>query len=167
MSFLCWWNLQRGYLKKSPCRCKKRLKRKTHHFCKTWLTEFCLYIIHFYFEKKYTWSINLETFLWKIEQFLKLFGSKLFGGSLKISTKYCVTKSEEEQKLPNPLKHVLKSLPPYIFFFKVTYFFNIILETFHWNLIHSWIYSEAIFATYPDPKTPLQMLFKTNCNNLF
>ena len=48
--FLCWWSLQRGQLKKSPCRCKKNIKkykeRKNCNFCKTWLTGLSVDTIH-------------------------------------------------------------------------------------------------------------------------
>ena len=87
--FLCWWSLQRGQLKKSPCRCTKvcyKIKRKILAISvKLDLQSFPL--IPYIFIKRYTWSIKLETFFWKIEQFLNLFVSKLCWGSPKMSTK--------------------------------------------------------------------------------
>ena len=82
-----------GPIKKSSCRCKKKRYKiretKTLHFRETWLTELFFDTIHLY--KKDT----LGLLIWKIIKFLNLFVSKFFGGSLKMSTKYCVTISEK------------------------------------------------------------------------
>ena len=99
---------------------------------------------------------------WAIPEFIL---DKLFGGSLKMSTKYCVTKSKK--KLPISLKYVQESCPftPYIFI-KI-YTWSISFETIYWKLSISWNYSKTNLASSHNPINTLTRLFKKNCNKLF
>ena len=70
-------------------------KKKTHQFYTTWPIELS-FDNNNLLKKKYTRSIIFVTFCQKIEQFLDLFVKKLFGGSLKMSTKYRFTKFKQK-----------------------------------------------------------------------
>ena len=121
---LWWWSLQRGQLRKK--RYKIRRKKTLTNPIKLELLSCPLTPI--IFTKRYTRSIIFGEVLSKIEKFLNL-----FGGSLKMSTKYFVTKSENK-KLPISLKYVLESFPftPYIFIKRYTWSIN--FETIHWQV---------------------------------
>ena len=136
LGFFLWWSLQRGQLNKSPCGCKKNVtktKKKIHNSIK--LDPLSCPLIPIIFIKRYTRSIIFKTFVKKNEQFLSLFVKKLFRGSLKMSTKYCVTNPKKE--LPISLKYVLDSFPftPYVF-----------IKRYTWSIqfIENWAFPELI-----------------------
>ena len=95
--FFWWWSLQRGQLNKSPCRCKKKRykirKKKLPNSIK--LDPLSCPLIPVIFIKRYTRSIIFVTFHWKLSNSWIYLWKKLLGDSLKMSKKYCVTKSEK------------------------------------------------------------------------
>ena len=116
--------------------------------------------------KKKHFVYNFCDVLSKIKQFLNLFVNKLFGGSLKMPTIYCVTKSEKNTP------HFSKIWPRELSFHTIhlykkknTWYINI--ETIHCKLTISWTYSEINLAASHNPQNQLPRLFKTVCNKLF
>ena len=103
--------MQRGQFNESPCILKKKLqnpkkKKKIANSIKLDLPSCPL--IPLIFIKRYTRSIICDI-LSKNEQFLNLFVNKLFGGSLKMYTKYCVT-SHFSKRCPRELSfHTIPS----------------------------------------------------------
>ena len=77
--------------------------------------------------------INRYTISLKIVQFLNVFENKLFGGSPKMSTKYCVTKSEGKNTLH--FFKICSSLREFschnIHLYKKKYTWSINVETVH------------------------------------
>ena len=144
MWFFWWWSLQRGQLNKSPCGCKKTLQnlKKIPNSIK--LDPLSCPLIPVIFIKRYTRSIIFVTFHWKLSNSWIYSWIKLVGDSLKMSTKYCATKSE---KLPISPKYVLESFPftPYIFIKRYTWSIN--FETIHWKLSITWTYSKINLAS--------------------
>ena len=140
-----WWTPQRGQLNKSPCGCKKKRykirKKKLPNSIK--LDPLSCPFIPLIFIIRYTRSIIFVTFRWKLSN-CWIYLWKNFGDSLKMSTKYCVTKSK---RLPISPKYVLGSFPftPYIFIKR--YIWSINLETIHWKLSIFWTYSEINLAS--------------------
>ena len=76
--------------------CYKIQRKKTHQFHKTLPTKLSFDINNLYKKIHYPSVYYFCDILAKIEQILNLFVNKLFGGSPKMSTKYCVTKSEKK-----------------------------------------------------------------------
>ena len=111
-------------------------RKKTHKFHKTWPTELSVDTINLYEKIHYVYYFC--DVLSKIKQFLNLFMNKLYEGSLKMSTKYCIKKSEEK-KLPISLKYALEIFPfiPYILVYefwdnllKIEHFLNLFRNKF-------------------------------------
>ena len=96
------WSLQRCQLNKSPCGCKKKnvtksIKKTLPNFVK--LDPMSCHLIPVIFIKRYTRSIIFVMFRWKLSNSWIYLWKKLFGDSLKMSTKYCVTKSEKKKNI--------------------------------------------------------------------
>ena len=137
---MCWWSLQKGQWKKWP----RRTKNKSYiiHPKKIAISvKLDLHSCHLIpnnFIKRYTWSINLETFRGKLNN---------SWGSLFTLHFYIILCNKIRKKIPHSSKTCLRefSFTPYIYMKKKTWFIN--LKTFHWKLTISWIYSEANFAS--------------------
>ena len=140
---------------------KKTLQNPNKHTNSIKLDPLSCALIPALFIKRYTRSIFCDVLL-KIEKFLNLFVNKLFWGSLKMSTKYCVTKSKK--KTPHFSKIHTRELS----FHTIQLYENIhLVYKFwdnNWKLSTSWTYLKINLASSHNPKKPLPKYFKTVCN---
>ena len=127
------------YLPVDAKKCYKIQKKPTNSIKLNLLS---CHLIPVIIKKIYTRSIFFCEF-WAIHEFICY---KLFGGSLKIFTRYCVTKFAKKILLIS-LKYSLESftLTPYIFIKRYTWSIN--FEAINWKLSIFWTFSKINLAS--------------------
>ena len=159
--FLSWWSLQRGQLKKSPCRCKKTLQNPNKLAIYFILDLDSCPLLPWFFIKRCTMSKKFKTFRHKLSV-SRIYSSRNF---LEFSRRFLQNIAlQNPKKLAISLKLNLEHCPLIPWFFIKRYTMSINFERFRQKMSISWIYFETNLASYLNLLNPFSRLIKTVCN---